>query len=660
VHWPYSIDFAESFFVAQTCAALMLTALLLFWRAGSLAVRSVLFGAVWLLVAAGSIPSVVVLLGYKPWHDTFPNALAASVLLATMAAVLALRPVVAIVALVGEVPLWLVTGFVKDSDSELAGLHLAWVGLVIGLLVRASPPRTAEPARAEPERSYAVHDTIAFLGTTLLAVLVCLVVMHRRDGTADEWGYTYQAAVFAKGRLYASSPRCEPYFESFYVFENSGKLFSQYTPGWPLFLMPFVWIRAVWLAAPVTVGLLAVGAARLARSAVRSFGKWDAAPPASVIRAAGTWGALLPGVATTILINGASRYPHVYVVALYAWSLEAVFVLSTPGLSRTRQWVWGAVLGSAVVMNVASRPADGVFVGAGIAVWFLYVVARRRVGWRAFVATAAASLFWSAIVLVILRLQMGKWFTTGYALNSVIHPWNIVKYNRPLPNQWKYGLPMATGAYCWWPCSMSLGLAGLAMLRGRALGLVTAFVVGCVPYIVYMEFLDLGQRGFDWGYGPRYLIVLVLPMAVGGAVALARVTAAARERLAGGGATALSRGGPLALAMFAVVFGWIRIVAMAYPTDADHTHRHSALNRAIESAHLRNAIVVAATGTTGFSDQDLTTNLPLDLYPDQEVLIAIDKSSPHEAVACLRSAFPERRIYFASGIDPVAITTAPY
>jgi hypothetical protein len=660
VHWPYTTDFAESFFVAQACAAMMLTALLLFWRTGSLAVRAVLLGAVWLTVAAVSVTPVLAAFGYKPPHDAFPNVLAASVLLATVAAVLALRPVVAIVALLGEVPLWLVTGFVKDSDSELAGLHLAWIGLIIGLLVRASPPRTTEPARAEPERSYAVHDTVAFLATTLLAALVCLLVMHRRDGTADEWGYTYQAAVFAKGRLYAQSPRCEPYLESFYVFESSGRLFSQYTPGWPFFLTPFFLIHATWLAAPVTVGMLAVGSARLARSAMRAVGKWDAPPPAAVVRAAGTWGAVLPGVATTILINGASRYPHVYVVALYAWSLEAVFVLSTPGLSRTRQWLWGAVLGTAVVMNVASRPADGAFVGAGIAVWFLYVLARRRVGWRAFVAATVATLLWSAIVLVILRLQIGKWFTTGYALNATIHPWNIVKYVKPTPNQWKYGLPLATGAYCWWPCSMALGLAGLAMLRGRALGLVTAFVVGCVPYIVYMEYLDLGQRGFDWGYGPRYLIVLVVPMAIGGALALARLTVAARERLSAGGASALSRGGPLALAIFAVVSGWIRIVAMAFPTDADHTHRHSALNRAIENAHLKNAIVVAANGTTGFSDQDLTTNLPIDLYPDQDVLIAIDKSTPREAVACLRGAFPDRRIYLAAGIDPVSITTSPY
>src|ERR1019366_6627971 len=110
-------------------------------------------------------------------------------------------------------------------------------------------------------------------------------------------------------------------------------------------------------------------------------------------------------------------------------------------------------------------------------------------------------------MLDILRLQLGKWFTTGYSLNAVLHPWNIVKYSKPLPNQWKYGLPLATASYCWWPCSMSLCLAGLAMLRGRALGLVTAFVFGCLPYIAYAEYLDRRDVAHHRATGRRDLDV---------------------------------------------------------------------------------------------------------------------------------------------------------
>jgi hypothetical protein len=658
VHWPYTIDFGESLSAAQWGAALLLTALLLFWRAGSAAARGTMLAAVWLVVAASSIGPALTSLGHKTGPEVFTHVLAAAAFLGTAAALVALRPVVAVVALLGEVPLWLVSGFVKESDGELAALHMAWLGLIVGLLVRSAPPRTTPAAPPEPEGSYALHDTVVFVVATALAAIVCVYVMDRRDGAADEWGYTYQAAVFAKGHIYAQSPRCQPYLESYYVFETSGRLFSQYTPGWPLFMVPFVWVRAVWLSGPFSMGLMAVGMARLARSAMRGAGRWDTPPPAGVIRAAGTWAAVLVTLGTSILVNGASRYAHVFVVGLYAWTLEAIFMLASPGLSASRQRLWGVVLGTAAALNVAARPADGAFVGIGIAVLFLYLLARRRVGWRGLVAATIAFVFWCVLVLVILRVQVGTWFQTGYSLNAVIRKWNVVKYTTPKPNQWKYGLPLATGAYCWWPCSMALGLAGLAMLRGRALGLVTAFALGCIPLVVYSMFLDVGQRGYDWGWGPRYVMVLVVPMAIGGAVALAPLTVTALRRLGDG--SALARGGPLALAAFAVVSAWTRIVPLEWATVADQTRRHSSLTRAIEAAHLKDAVVVATTGTTGFANMDLTTNLPIDLYPDQDVLVGIQLTSPQEAVECLRNAFPERRVYLAAGVDPVTLTPSPY
>jgi hypothetical protein len=659
VHSPYTLDFSESFFAAMSCAGLFLTALLLFWRSGGKASRGLMLVAVWLAVVASAVGPALVALGSKPEHDTFRHVLVASGFLGTLACVLALRPILAVFAVLSAVPLWLVGDFVTDSDGELTGLQLAWLGLLIGLLVRKARPRSIEPPESATEGSYASHDWVVFFVATALAALVSIFVLHRRDGAADEWGYTFQAAVFAKGRAYAEMPRCQPYLESMYVFESTGRLFSQYTPGWPLFIMPFVWIRAVWLAAPVSTGLMAVGMARLARSAMRSFGPADAPPSARMIRVAGTWGAVLATLGPMVLVNGGSRYPHVFVVALYAWTLEAVLMVATPRLSPERQGWWGLALGSAALFDVAVRPADGAFVGFGAAVLFLYLVARRRVGWRAFAMALFGVGIWGALMLVILRLQLGKWFTTGYSLNAVLHPWNIVKYSKPLPNQWKYGLPLATASYCWWPCSMSLGLAGLAMLRGRALGLVTAFVFGCLPYIVYAEYLDLGQRGYDWGYGPRYLMVLLVPMAVGSAVALAPLTVAARARVTAG-ASALVRGGPLALVAFAVVSGLVRVAPLVWPTVADHTRRHSALSRAVEEAGLRNAIVVATPGTTGFSDVDLTTNLPIDLYPDQDVILAIDRQTPREAAACLRAAFPGRSLYSASGVGEVHISPSPY
>jgi hypothetical protein len=357
---------------------------------------------------------------------------------------------------------------------------------------------------------------------------------------------------------------------------------------------------------------------------------------------------------TTILVNGGSRYSHVFVTGLYAWTLEGLLMVSTPGLSRPMQVRWGTVLGWAAGLLLASRPADGAFLGFGIAVVFFYALARRRIGWRALASTTMTLALWIALTLVILRLQLGKWGTTGYSLLAVNHPWAAIKYSWPEPNQWKYGLPLATGAYCWWPCSLPLGLAGLATLPGRGRGLVVAMVIGCLPYMAYITSLEFG-RGFDWGYGPRYAMVLLVPMAIGGAVVLAQLSVAARRHTLGG-RTALARGGPLALAVFAVASVWVRVVPLVWPPVAEHTKRHGSLQRAIEEAHLQNAVVIASEGTTGFSDLDLATNLPVDLYPDQDAIIAIDRHTPADAADCLRGAFPGRKLYSASGFNEVVLT----
>jgi len=147
----------------------------------------------------------------------------------------------------------------------------------------------------------------------------------------------------------------------------------------------------------------------------------------------------------------------------------------------------------------------------------------------------------------------------------------------------------------------------------------------------------------------------MVPMMLGAAVILSPLTLAGLSR-ADSERSPLARGGPLALVVLAVVSVWIRVVPLVWATTAQHTEKHSALNRAIDAAHLKNAIVLTQYGTTEFSDIDLTTNYPIDLYPDQDVIIALDRQQPAEALQCLRAAYPGRRFYRASGRDEVRIT----
>jgi hypothetical protein len=670
VHSPYSLNYGDTFAIAQLCAGLMIAALLLFWRTQSVLARAFAFAGVGLTVVANQAAPFLKSIGHPPAEDPLVVILAVSAACGTLAAFFAPHRVLAAVSLAFELVLWEVSRFVTDSDFELAALHLAWLGVLAGLFLRFQEKRTgrADEWRAPSAPATRVHDAVLFALATAVSAFVCLFVMHHGEGSADEWAYTFQAASFAKGHIVAGVPLCQKYLRSFYVFEYEGRLFSLYTPGWPLFLAPFVWIRAIWLGGPVAMGLLAVGLARLGRSAWRASGRDEPDVPRFWFASAGTWAGGLTAVGVMLTINAGSRYPHIFAMALYAWSLESMMQIAAPprgvrGAAATQVdprslWGWGIALGATAALLLATRPAEGALMGVGIAAAFAVLLIRRRVDWRALVGATAAFAVVSVATLVILRVQVGTWFTTAYSLNTIIYPWNVTKYDMPRPDQWKYGLPLATSSYCWWPCCWALGLAGLASLRRGATELLVAFAVGSLVYLVYFEWLDTGQRGMgvDFGYGPRYLMLLLVPIAIGCGLAIAPLVAAALRSPSSGGRMPLAAGGPLALVLAAIVCGLVRTVPFVWPTASEQARRHSGLRAAIDAMHLENAVVLARPGTTGFDALDIIKNLPVDSYPDQDAIIALDKDAG--ALQCLKREFPSRVFYSAQGVEPVHI--APY
>jgi hypothetical protein len=484
--------------------------------------------------------------------------------------------------------------------------------------------------------SFARHDVALFAIATLAATIVSIFVLQRADGSADEWAYTWQAAVFAKGHVYADAPPCDSAFQSFYVFWSMGRQFSQYTPGWPFFMTPFVALGVPWLAGPFSHGLMVVGVARVARSAVRLDGHGPSRRRQSV---AGWVAGLVATFGTTILLCGASRYSHVFVAALFAWAIEALLVVTGEGTPRQRKLRWAVLFGSLVALMGATRPADGVTLSAGLGVYFLYALARRRIDWHAFLGVLAGLVFWGGLTLVILRVQLGSWFTTGYSLNKVIHPWNVTTYGWPRPNEWKFALPLATGSYAWFPCSLAVGAAGIASLRRGAKSVLAVLVVSSVCFEIFYQYITLG-RGFDWGYGPRFELPLVVPMAVGGGIAIAPLFD--RRRL----------GGPAAVVAVTMVVTLVRLWPLLYPGIYAHVRQHDSLNARIREMNIHDAVVIVQPGATGFDVRDLTENLPITLYPKQDVLIAIDRSP--ESTRCVRSSYGDRKVYRASG-NPVVI-----
>ena len=82
----------------------------------------------------------------------------------------------------------------------------------------------------------------------------------------------------------------------------------------------------------------------------------------------------------------------------------------------------------------------------GVAVYFAYALARRRVVWRSLVGAAIAFALLLGLTLVILRLQLGKWFTTGYSLAPIFYGPGQLGFSLPGPSE-VYISSAATGSY---------------------------------------------------------------------------------------------------------------------------------------------------------------------------------------------------------------------
>ena len=615
----------------------------------------ILLAAIWLAVSIPIEPDVLRGMGVLVMPDHAIKALKLTSMLACVAMLVARPRWIFLVAVVFKYGLNRACDTVVDSNAELAGLHLMAFGVLIGLHYLAAPRAALATWASSPaalsgttkERSFVRQDVVIFALVTALASIVCVYVVLQFCNSGDEWADTYQAQLFAHFKAYTTPPPCPTLFQNYWVFFYQGRAFVQYTPGWPLVMAPFQRLGIVWLASPVMLGATSVACARLARRAVSGLGE-TLAVERRTVAAAGFIAAALSTLGASMLLTAGSRYPHVMICACFAWAVEGLVMMSPPRGAPLRpraQWLWGSVVGTATSLMISARPGDGATLGFGIFLFFLYALLQLRIGWRAVLATALTFALFMGLTLVILRLQLGEWFKTGYSIADLYWAFAKLKMSMPKPNEWKYGAPFGFGSYCWWPCAPALGAAGLVVaLRGR--GRSSALMLGCgaISLTVFCVAIEFG-RGNNPGYGPRFHLPLVVSMAVGGAVLLAPLWSRARAA----GRSALVVGGPAAVAVVALLGGTLRIVPLIYPEAHSEVYKRSAPLRAIARDQVHHAVVtVGWNGETQFDPLDLTQNLPL--VDDPDVLILLPRHGPEEDV-CWKNLYGDRYIYKAVGID---------
>lgn len=88
----------------------------------------------------------------------------------------------------------------------------------------------------------------------VMSILGATLVLHGIPRINDEYGYIFQAKLFISGHLYAPSPCFKEAFDFPHVI-NNGRWYSQYPPGFPLLLVPFVAAGVPWLVNPLFAAL---------------------------------------------------------------------------------------------------------------------------------------------------------------------------------------------------------------------------------------------------------------------------------------------------------------------------------------------------------------------------------------------------------------------
>ncbi len=153
----------------------------------------------------------------------------------------------------------LAEGLMESTRALVTGLFAA--GAVAGLT-----GLVALNARAVSEAVLRISERLIFRAPQrIFVVCVMLIVFletnaisyfqfHHVPVCSDEVNYIFQAKIFASGRLYAEPPQYPEAFR-FASFVLGDKWYSIVAPGFPLLLVPGVFLGATWAVNPVLAAL---------------------------------------------------------------------------------------------------------------------------------------------------------------------------------------------------------------------------------------------------------------------------------------------------------------------------------------------------------------------------------------------------------------------
>ena len=228
---------------------------------------------------------------------------------------------------------------------------------------RRWPPRRVAlrcALRARAEILLAPPRAVFVGGCALAAGGLSWWVVHRTLGdrplSIDSGVYLLQARALAHGHFGMPEPLPAQAFANRFVLEGpDARLYGVFPPGWPLALVPFVWIGHPMLAGPALAVALVCAQALLGSALGRASGEeggGELATRASLLLS-------LPSVGRAL--ETADLLSHALVAVLACTALAVVL-----GQTSRRRRVAGLALGACLGWVLAARLLDGLVLAAAV------------------------------------------------------------------------------------------------------------------------------------------------------------------------------------------------------------------------------------------------------------------------------------------------------
>jgi hypothetical protein len=285
-----------------------------------------------------------------------------------------------------------------DHRAAWPWTGIAALAVAIGAAVALQPVASCVPRLLmAPPRP--VFVATCALAAAAISWWVVRGTLRDEPLSIDAGVYLFQARALAHGHFGMPPPVPAQAFGDRFLLEGpDARLYGIFPPGWPLALVPFVWLGRPMLAGPTVAALLVVTQASLGRAIARAAGdaqEGEIATRASLLLALFSIGRAL---------ETADLLSHAFVAALACVAIAAALSIDARPLPRSPRRT-AVLAGACVGWALASRLLDGLVLAGAVA----GVLAWSAGGRRATAWCALGALPFLALLLLEQHAATGAW-----------------------------------------------------------------------------------------------------------------------------------------------------------------------------------------------------------------------------------------------------------